>query len=367
LIIDRLELFNFKNYESQDVRFSPEINLVTGMNAQGKTNLLESIYFLSHLRSNRAPRLREMIREGEENASVHGLIIDGDTKITIKISFGSSGKTVELNGRAARATRAMGVLKCVMFEPGDLYLVKGEPSRRRDFLDETLEELGPGAARQVGVYRHVLRQRNALLKRWEGYGSVFRDSLEPWSQKLAEAGGEILVSRRRMVQSMQEMIVETYARIAGSGEEISFLYSETFPSSATTPEEATARMMGELERRAEEEKRARTTLVGPHRDDVEIMIKGREARHGASQGEQRTLAFAMRLAQRGYIAEETGKEPVLLLDDVLSELDEDRRRRVLEMIGGGGQAIITATEPPRGVDESASLLLEVERGSVRVA
>ena len=314
MILDRLELFNFKSYGHQDLELAPGMNLVTGRNAQGKTNLLEAIYFVSHLKSNRSPRLRELIREGEENASVRVLIMDEGTKATIRIAFGGSGKSVEVNGRKMQASRALGLLKCVMFEPGDLYLVKGEPSRRREFLDETLEELGQHAARPVEAYKRVLRQRNALLKRWEDYGAGFRAALEPWSEKLAEEGGVLAVARERMTESMSRMINETHSEISGQ----------------------------------------------------DIKIGGREARHTASQGEQRTLAFAMRLAQRGYVSDETGKEPILLLDDVLSELDKERRARVLGVVGRSGQSIVTATEPPEAGGVPASRILVVEGGTVRV-
>lgn len=366
MILDRLELFNFKSYGHQDLELAPGMNLVTGRNAQGKTNLLEAIYFVSHLKSNRTPRLRELIREGEENASVRVLIMDEGTKATISIAFGVSGKSVEVNGRKMQASRALGLLKCVMFEPGDLYLVKGEPSRRREFLDETLEELGQHAARPVEAYKRVLRQRNALLKRWEDYGAGFRAALEPWSEKLAEEGGVLAVARERMTESMSRMINETHSEISGQDVKIGFEYRGTFGLGAASPEEAASRMRGELARRIADEKRARSTLVGPHRDDVEIRIGGREARYTASQGEQRTLAFAMRLAQRGYVSDETGKEPILLLDDVLSELDEERRARVLGVVGRSGQSIVTATEPPEAGGVPASRILVVEGGTVRV-
>lgn len=367
MIISRLELFNFRNYRHLDIEFSPGVNLIIGRNAQGKTNLLESIYFLSHLRSKRAPRMRDLAMEGAESASARGLIMDAGQRITLKVAFGAGGRSAEVNGRRAEhSAKAAGVLKCVMFEPGDLYLVKGEPSRRREFLDETMEGLGPGVAQAVGQYRHLLRQRNAMMKRWEEYGPGFLNALEPWNEKISESGGEIVAARRRMTDRMSALVGETYREVSRDTAQVSFEYRGTSGSDGDTHEQAARAMREALEEAIGEEKRARTTLVGPHRDEVEIRIGGMEARYNASQGEQRTVAFAMRFAQKEYLRDVTGKGPVLLLDDVLSELDEARRGRVLEMAAKCEQTVITATELARGFKIASSSLFEVEGGKIKV-
>lgn len=367
MILSRLELFNFRNYGRLDVELPPGVNLVIGRNAQGKTNLLEAIYFLSHLRSKRAQRMREVVLEGEESASARAVIVDEGRRITLNVGLGAAGRTVELNGRRVeQAARATGVMKCVMFEPGDLYLVKGEPSMRREFLDETMEELGYAGAHTVVQYRHLLRQRNAVLKRWEEYGRDFTRVLEPWSEKLAEYGGSIISERLKTVGMMSAFVEDIYREVSGSSRNITFRYQCTVETGAKTQEEAALAMREALEKSLAEDKRSRKTTIGPHRDEVEIKIDGREARYQASQGEQRTLAFAMRFAQKEQARKISGKEPVLLLDDVLSELDEKRRGKVLEMAGNCEQSVITATEIPAEAREAAGGSFVVEGGKITV-
>lgn len=188
MILERLELVNFRNYGHLDIEFSPQRNLVVGRNGQGKSNLLKSIYFLSYLRSRRTARLTDLVREAPDKASVLGLIKGDGPEAKVKVTFGRGGRVAEVNGRKVDSgARAKGILKSVSFDPGDLYLVKGEPGRRREFLDETLGALGPVDADSVSKYRHVLRQRNGILKSWEEYGAGLTDVIEPgirrWSRR----------------------------------------------------------------------------------------------------------------------------------------------------------------------------------------
>lgn len=370
MILDKLELFNFRNYQYQDVEFSPHVNLVIGRNAQGKSNLLEAVYYLSHLKSKRTPRTNDLIRQGQASAAVKCLVQDQGRRLVIRIGLGLDGKFAEVNGQKTEpASKAAGLLKCVVFSPDDLYLVKGDPGRRRDFLDETLELLGPVPASGIQRYRHVLRQRNALLKRWEEQGRRLDAVLEPWNEALVEWGSRIVSERLVMTSEMSRMVADSYSRISGGEAETSFVYTPATSLDGVegmgSIQEVESGMKKALETRLEEEKRARTTLVGPHRDDVEIRINGREARYAASQGEQRTIAFAMRLAQRDFTRSKTGTVPLLLLDDVLSELDERRRKRVLD-IARDSQLILTATEVTGGLSRGSERLLVVEAGRVSV-
>jgi len=367
LILSRLELSNFRNYSRQDIEFAEGRNIIVGKNAQGKSNLLEAIYFLSHLRSSRAPRLRELLKEGEAQASVRGSLLDEHDKLNLRVVFGAQGRTVELNAqRVEGAARARGILKCVLFAPEDLYIVKGDPSRRREYFDETMEELGPVPANTVQQYKHVLRQRNALLKRWEESGPDLARALEPWNEALAAAGAAITVERLGMLRGIGQAVSETYMAISGDDKEVALEYGKTFEASPDEPGEAAASMLQALEASSGLEKKTRTTVVGAHREDVEIRLGGRGARFSASQGEQRTIAFCLRLAQKRYLRERTGKAPVLLLDDVLSELDDRRRQKVLEMVGVESQAIITATELPSSMEGQVDRLFVVEEGEVSV-
>ncbi|MHB8894956.1 MAG: DNA replication/repair protein RecF [Candidatus Geothermincolia bacterium] len=365
--LSRLELTNFRNYERQEIEFSEGRNVIIGRNAQGKSNLLESVYFLSHLRSSRAPRLRELVKDGEERSAVRGLVQDGGDRLNIKISFAAQGRSFEVNGQKIQgAARARGILKCVLFAPEDLYLVKGDPARRREYFDETMEELGPVPANTVQQYRHVLRQRNALLRKWEEQANL-PESLAPWNEALIKAGAAMTVERLNALEGITDLLREAYRAISGDEKDLTLQYKGTFEASPHEVASAEDAMRDALAGSAATEKRARATLVGPHREDVEIMLGGLGARYAASQGEQRTIAFCLRVAQKNYLREETGKAPVLLLDDVLSELDEKRRHTVLEMAGADTQAIITATELPPTMEGQVDRLMVIDEGKVTVA
>ncbi len=365
MILARLELSNFRNYRHEQVEFSPEKNIVIGKNAQGKSNLLEAFYFLSHLKSNRAPRMRDLVMGSEEKASVRGLIIDGESRLNVHMSFGRQGRTIEVNGQKVEsASRARGLIKCVMFSPEDLYLIKGDPARRRDFLDETMEGVGPIPAKQVLHYRHVLRQRNAVLRSWDEHGDSLGSVLEPWDDALAKAAAVIIAARKKITKEVTAQATEAYRDIAGNAKEVEIDYRGTFETEDQTREGVEASVREALRKSAAEEKRGRTTVVGPHRDDVEIRLGGREARTSASQGEQRTIAFCLRVAQRRYLEAETGRVPITLLDDVLSELDRDRRMGVLEIASSGSQSIITTTELLADLEGIGAKVFVVERGKV---
>jgi DNA replication and repair protein RecF len=252
----------------------------------------------------------------------------------------------------------------VMFSPDDLYLIKGDPARRREFLDETVEGIGPLAAKRVLQYKHVLRQRNAVLRSWEEHGAALSSVIEPWNDALARAGAAVVAQRVKMVPQMESYIDESYREIAGGGGAARVRYAGTFEVDSTDEEVVEGIMRRALERSESEEKRSRTTVVGPHRDDVEIRLGGREARFSVSQGEQRTLAFCLRVAQGRYLEGETGKTPVTLLDDVLSELDSDRRERVLELAGAASQAILTTTDAPDDLAGVKGKVFRVQQGKV---
>jgi DNA replication and repair protein RecF len=366
LILTRLELVNFRNYLQQEIDFAQGLNIITGRNAQGKSNLLEAVYFLSHFRSSRAPRLRELLGDEEQSAVVRGSVMDGNDRLNIRAVFGARGRSIDINGqKVTSSARARGIFKCVLFAPEDLYVVKGDPAKRRDYFDETMEELGPTPASTLQRYRHVLRQRNAVLRSWEEHADLAAE-LAPWDQGLIEAGVQIVSERLAMIEGIRGVASETYKAISGEGVSLGLEYKGTFDPVPSGTHEASDTMRTALERTAGEEKRVRTTVVGPHRDDIEISLGCRGARFSASQGEQRTIAFCLRVAQERYLRQRTGRSPVLLLDDVLSELDEHRRHMVLEIAGEEGQAIITATELPPSMEGRVERLLVVDGGKVEV-
>lgn len=367
MILKKLQLINFRNYRKQEITLPPGRNWITGENGQGKSNLLEAIYLLSYLRAPRASRLGEVILDGESECCVEGEVGDEESQSTIRITIGEEGKKATVNGRAVEyAGMVRGTLKSVMFSPDDLYLVRGSPARRRNFMNEMSEGMSSAAAYGIRRYQHALRQRNAVLKSWERYGSGLEDSLRPWTEGLAEEGGGIIFKREEIIRRMARMVEELYRTIFGERQRVEIIYSGTFDSSDAPRDEITQRMKIALAGRLEEEKRMRTTVVGPHRDDVEIKLGGKSARYRASQGEQRVLSLCMRLAQSRYAKEETGKSPVLMLDDVLSELDGDRREKVLKLADESRQTLITTTDEVYGMAGKGEGVFFVREGIVSV-
>ena len=367
MVLRTLELFNFRNYEHLDIEFSPHRNLAIGRNAQGKSNLLESIYFLSYLRSKRARTLADLVREGHEEASVLGSIIGDGSEARVRLTVGARGRTAEVNGqKVGSSARVRGRMKCVSFDPDDLCLVKGEPGRKSGFLDETLEALGPMGAVAINQYGHALRQRNAILKVWERYGTGLEDAIGPWSRGLATYGAKMVASRLEMLRTMEEVVERLYREISQDEKKVELRYAGTFGLEDASEGEIFENMQRALDSVLVEEKRERATRVGPHRDDVEIRLGGRDARYKASQAELRTLAFCMRLAQKEHVERKTGQTPVILFDDVLSELDEGRRRRVLDLAGGESQAMLTATEATADMKRASDKTLVVDGGMISI-
>lgn len=335
-----------------------------GGNAQGKSNLIEAIYYLSHLKSKRSTVNSNLVMEGESTMVLMAEVFNGTQKVKIRVEVNPGGRNFEINGRKAEnASIINSIVKTVLFYPEDLLIIKEGPSLRRDYLDETVEEVKPAYSETLSRYRHVVKQRNAILKDWERQGSRLKEVLNPWSESMIDLGSIIIEERMKVIEIIEKSIMKYYGFIAGVDEKINIEYQPTFSLSGPLKEN----MRKAIEETCEEEKRLRMTVVGPHRDVVEIKIKGMNARVFASQGEQRTISLCMRLSQRDYIVEKTGKMPVLLLDDVLSELDSERRKRAVESAEAGGQIFVTTTaEGVEGIQGNASFF-EVKNGEIRTA
>ncbi|MBN2169371.1 MAG: DNA replication/repair protein RecF [Actinobacteria bacterium] len=343
MVIKKLELINFRNYTSLELPFNPRTNIISGDNAQGKSNLIEAIYYLSHMKSKRTPVLNNLVKDGSEIMSVSGEIGGGGRKANIRVWVDRGVRTLEVNGRKTTKTSVLGFLmKTVLFCPEDLELLKGGPSLRREYLDETAVEVSPGHQDTLNKYKHIVKQRNAILKEWERHGKRVHGVLEPWNEAMVESGTKILTARLDVLECVREKIGDYYKLISGLEQDIEVEYKPTFDTGGSA-EEIKKKMREALYEKHEEEKRIRVTVVGAHRDGVEIKTRGMDARFCASQGEQRTMALCLRLSQRDCIVEKTGTTPVLLLDDVLSELDGKRRKNVIRCVEGRGQLFITAT------------------------
>lgn len=362
--VRHLSLTNFRNYRHQEVDLPGGRVLVLGANAQGKSNLLEALFLLATTKSPRALSDVELIHdEARETPQPVARVAataerrSGDVIVDIAIvgRAGAHGmlasKRVKVNGLPRRQQDAVGQINAVLFTTDDLALVTGSPSERRRFLDTMLSQTDRAYASALSRYTRVLTQRNALLRRIQE-GVSQPDELFFWDEELANDGALIACARARALESIATHAAEAQ-RCLGSGERLVLRYEPKFAPGWDADRLATASLdeARTALREACEAARARdigagVTLTGPHRDDLAIELMGRPAASYASRGQQRTIALAMRLAEAERLRQETGEEPVLLLDDILSELDEDRRATVLESVDAD-QVLITSADADR--------------------
>lgn len=331
----RLELRNHRNYAHLDLAPGPGINVFIGPNGQGKTNLLEAVAMLALSSSPRARRELELVGPVTTASRIQAQVESGERIVEIAITLNVEGertrRTIEVDGVRRRAYDLPGTFRIALFWPDDLGLVKGGPELRRRFLNQMLVQVQPGYARSLSGLRRVLDQRNSLLKKIAG-GEGGEDVLEAWNQELVMIGGEIASARAVAVEELAPEAARCHAEIAG-GERLEIFYEGP-------PDDLAQAVHNSLP----EDLRRGTTSVGPHRDDIRVLLDGQEARSYGSQGQQRTAVVSLKLAEAALVARRTGERPVLLLDDVLSELDGERRAALLQAVGGEGQVIITSVE-----------------------
>ena len=356
-------LYNFRNIEKATVQFTPGVNVLHGENAQGKTNLLEAVYFAAIGKSFRSLHAKEAIMFGREAAAI-SLDFEGAGRvqnITMNLYQGKN-RTVEKNHvRISRMSELVGAFRAVLFCPEQLSLIKGGPSERRQFLDIAISTREPVYLGALQRYGQLLKQRNALIREAEKDRSVFDATVELWSAQLAREGAYIARSRARYVKAARPHVSECFAEMTGEREvpELCYLGCRRDEQPDYEDIEKTERMLFDrLMQNHEREIAAGATLYGVHKDDLDVMLNGRESRSFASQGQQRSLALALKLAEGELCREDCGEYPVFLLDDVLSELDGARRRYLLDKIEGK-QVIMTTCEH---LDYTAANIIRVENG-----
>ena len=359
MLVRRLWLTDFRSYADADVSLSPGVTAILGANGQGKTNLLEGLAYVATLGSFRGAPVDALIRSGASSAIVRAECDAEGREVLIEAELSTSGRgRVYLNKqRLQRARDLLGALRVTVFAPDDLELVKGAPAGRRSYLDDALVALHPRHDQLRGDLDRVLRQRNTLLKQAAG-GSRFDESaaftLEVWDAKLIELGEALAMARRALVAKLEPHLRDTYAAVAGdSRARVSACYESPWLEEG---------LAAALARVRQDELRRGVTLVGPHRDDLAVNISDLPSRTHASQGEQRSLAFALRLAAHALVTAETGTPPVLLLDDVFSELDPDRSDALLAHLPPG-QTVLTSAAglPPRAHPDR---ILRIDHGTI---
>lgn len=339
-----LRLEHFRNYRTLHLTFSPGLNVIHGDNAQGKTNLLEAIFFLATGKSHRAGRDQDLIMEGADGLSARASVIRRTGELTLDLSLGNATrKQVKINGLAERRiARLVGNLAAVFFSPDDLQLVKGPPSGRRRFLDIEIAQISQSYLHHLMAYTRVLAQRNTLLKQEVPDSGL----LAVYNEQLLEAGAQVISRRARAVKRLADIATGFHTLLAEGKERLRLEYQSQGAELGQNPEpqEVLERLRALLHQRHREELQRQVTLVGPHRDDLAFWIDDRDARLYASQGQQRTAVLSLKLAELEYMAEELGEYPVLLLDDVASELDPHRRHYLLHAVHEGVQTFISCTD-----------------------
>jgi DNA replication and repair protein RecF len=363
-----VEVTDFRCYESARLELPEGVTVVLGANGEGKTSLLEAIAWSALGRSFRGVPDAALVREGVERAVLRVASEEGGGRERlIEAEIHRAGRNrVLLDRHPLRRTRDLfDGLRVTVFAPDDLELVKGGPAQRREYLDALLVAAAPRYAAAHGDYERVLRQRNALLRSGVR-DEVARTTLEVFDEQLVVAGAELVRGRLRLAARLAPGVDAAYRELAGAGEQIDARYSAEWAEGASPdPDAVVPALRAALERlRARELERA-TTLVGPHRDEWRLLVDGLDSRTHASQGEQRTLALALRLGGHRVVAETVGDDPVLLLDDVFSELDDRRSAALVARLPGAQTVVTTAGVLPPGVHPAARL--HVHAGKIEPA
>jgi len=362
MYIEKLTLKNFRNYENLELDFDSRVNLVTGRNAQGKTNLIESLYLSSIGRSFRTPRDAEMIRFGEENAYVKVKAQKELTATTVEIMLGSdSKKAVKKDGSSIRSiSKLLDNIIIVIFSPEDLKIVKEEPEKRRKFIDRELSQIKPSYFESISKYKKALLERNRYLKEETPDPAM----LDMWDDVLVKYGADIMQKRNGFLEELSSISSEIHQKITNGKENLALQYEPNVEVAASA-EEQEAKIRKALQNARERDVRFRSTSRGPHKDDFSFLIDGVNVRNYGSQGQQRTSALSLKLAELELIKREAGENAILLLDDVMSELDEERREYLIRAFSEN-QIFITCTD----IDESLmraypeAKIIRVENGRI---
>jgi len=362
--ITRVELTDFRNYENLVLEPSPGLTVLTGPNAAGKTNAIEAIQLVTAARSFRKPEFTDVVRWGASCARVYVRAEEGPRLLEIDLEVDDQGRrTYLVNGQVRRRhADVAGLLPSVVFTPDDLGMVKGPAERRRAATDDLGEQLSSTYGSLRRDHGRAVRQRNTLLRE-----SVAGPEMDVWEEQVISLGSKLVIHRVRLLERIMQHAAKRYAEMAG-GENLGYIYADrcgigecaTLETGAV--EEA---MRAELKRRHAEERRRLVTLVGPHRDDIVLKIEGKDARSFASQGQQRTIALAWKLAEVAVVEDVLHREPVLLLDDVMSELDADRRTALSDLVAGEIQTVVTTTNTSYFTEEmlAKALVVPIVRGA----
>lgn len=365
--LEGLELKNYRNCADLKLDLNSAKILIIGKNAQGKTNILESIYFLSALKSPRTSNNIELINFPAEKFVIDAEIIKAGTEITLSCSYDKEkSRSLKINGVKSRPKDFKQVLKTVLFSAADLMLLRGTPQDRRDWLDRAISQIYPAYDERLSKYDKIRVQKNNLLKESAKNGNLNETLLDVYNEQLVITGSNIIYLRKKFLKEIEKIAIEKHRTISET-EDLKIDYDCPFlDGSETEIDEIAEKFKLTLEERKLEELRRCQACAGPHRDDIIFYINGNEAVKFASQGQQRTIVLALKLSELDIITGKTGDEPILLLDDVLAELDDIRQNYLLKSISQNTQTIITSVDTVLFEDEFLQdvKIYKIENGKI---
>lgn len=343
--LETIELSGFRNYQETALTFSDGVNVFLGQNAQGKTNMMESIYFLALARSHRTTSDKELINWEADFTRVSGKINSKGSTFPLAISLSNKGKQAKVNHlEQKKLSQYVGHLNIILFAPEDLELVKGSPAVRRQFIDRELGQMSAVYLHHLVSYQEILKQRNQYLKEYKASQSFDLVYLDILTEQLATEGAEVLERRLNFTEKLNEWATPIQQDISQGKEKLDIQYKTTLSLSNDSQKSSIYRqLLDKYEESKQRELDRGTTIIGPHRDDLVFYVNDKNIQTYGSQGQQRTTALSVKLAEIELMKEMTGEYPVLLLDDVLSELDNHRQTHLLKTIEKKVQTFLTTT------------------------
>ncbi|MBS7344346.1 MAG: DNA replication/repair protein RecF [Caryophanon sp.] len=366
--IQQLKLSNYRNYEQLELEFSPKINVFIGHNAQGKTNLMEAIYVLAMAKSHRTANDKELIRWEQDYGKIEGVIERRYGAVPMELVLSKKGKKGRVNHiEQSKLSQYIGQMNVVMFAPEDLNVVKGSPQIRRRFIDMEIGQISSVYLHDLLQYQKILKQRNVFLKKHQGRQKIDEVMLDVYTDQFVEAAVKIIRKRYQFIEMLQEWAEPIHAGITQQSEKLVIKYKTVTGMQADwTADDMKDHLRLKSKEAMSRELERGVTLVGPHRDDLQFFVNDYDVQVYGSQGQQRTTALSLKLAEIELIKQETKEAPILLLDDVLSELDEYRQSHLLNIMQGEVQTFVT-TPSVEGIHHETiqhAKMFHVERGEI---
>ena len=366
--LTNLQLQNFRNYESVQLEFTDGVHVFIGENAQGKTNLMESIYALAMTKSHRTTNDKELIGWNKEFATIKGTVEKTTTKTNLELQFSKKGKIAKVNYlEQKRLSSYLGNLNVILFAPENLTLVKGSPQNRRKFVDMELGQMSSLYLYDLVEYNHVLKQRNMYLKQLAIKKKQPDEYLDVLSEMLSELASKIVFHRLDFMKQLEALAIPIHDQLSLGREKFSVSYQATIPlEDGLTPEQMKEIYMNQFKKNQTREADQATTLIGPHRDDLIFYLNEVPVQTYGSQGQQRSTVLSLKLAEIELMKLSTGEYPLLLLDDVLSELDDDRQTHLIKAIENKVQTFITTTSLD-GIKQqfiNEPVVIPIEKGTI---